>query len=253
DVDDALLVFSGNVAVRHRFGSGQETLRLHRHARLEARHPVDRLRGRVAAAEEVQRHAVRIEAGDDGDVTRRLVRDRVDDDVGREIDAVQADAAALNGLHVRLALLVIAPGLPAVEEALANLVLEAARQGRRFRRLGRVRAERDILGRADAAELHGLDAVVRHRLLNGRRQERVAAVDRERAVEEQARRIREQTAEVLLRVLRLAVQNLAIQGETVAEVPLDVAEVVLSAGVGRDLVGVYSALDPGAAVDRRAA
>ena len=60
DVDDAALVLTRNIVVRQRFGRREEAVGMHRHARLETRDPVDRGLRRMAAPEQIQRHAVLI-------------------------------------------------------------------------------------------------------------------------------------------------------------------------------------------------
>ena len=151
------------------------------HARLEPGHPVDgRWRG-LAAAEEVQRHAIGIEgiggiACGHGHVASRLTVERVRDHVGREVDAIEADAAALDGFDVGFTCLVIAVELPpaAAEKAIPlEVVLETARQRIRLGGLVVKGIERDVLGRTDTAELYRRDIVGGHRLLDAGREKRI--------------------------------------------------------------------------------
>ena len=232
------------------------------HARLEPGRPVDGRRRGSAAAEEVQRHAIGIErvgstACGHRDVARRLTVERVRDDVGREVDAIEADAAALDGSHIGFTCLVIAVELPlaVAEEAIAlKVVLETARQRIRLGGLLGKGIETDVLGRTDSAEQYRRDIVGGHRLLDAGGQERVAAIDRERSVRGRAGGLGKSPALPLCVTLRFARYDLAEDRQTVAKVMLEVGEEVLPARIRTDrrardpVVHARAAVDCGAAM-----
>ncbi len=150
----------------------------------------------------------------------------------------------LNGPYVGFARLVVTLEEPAALE----LVVEAAGVGiGRGVLLGRG-PRGDVFRRPDAAERDRREPVRRHGLLNGGRKERVAAVDREVAAERRDGCIGKQPAEIQLREIRLAVQQLAIDHELVRKLVFHVCESVLSSGIGRYVQRLQAAFMTGAAV-----
>src|SRR5262249_9196506 len=138
------------------------------------------------------------------------------------------NAALLDGVEARLAVLVVAVDLPAAEEAIARDVrLEADRAGARRAVVLGYGVAGEVGAVSDAAGGEGADVVRHHHLAHGIGQECVVAVDRDACIALASRGSRaEEAAEIVSGERLLAVDALGVDVEVVGDIEIEIREAV---------------------------
>ena len=226
-----MLGFVADVGIRRaiRLVAGDPRIGGHGHARIEAGDPVERGRGRRAAAKDVQRHAVRHAARYHADAAPDRAGDRIAHGIDREERAVLAHAALLLPVDVRRAVLEIAVQRPAIEVAVgAQRALEPQRRSSGLAVL--VLLAVGPIERAQLAiELQRIDVVRGHVTRDRRRQEGVVAIDGDRMQSRQPATAEVADQHPAFQVL-LAVDALRVDVQVVGEVVVQVRECIRAPG-----------------------